>query len=224
MPGLKRVLLLMCVLWTGAAAAEPTTRYVPRLELNLPAKADAASIQVLESPTKRNSIILGRLTILGESQTSREELLAAARKRAARLGADFVGIVKSDEGARFRTERPSAGIEQGRRLIAPRATISNAPVLYAVIGVFAKAAIGLVYEDMGPNWGRAIVKAFHPASKAAAAGVQVGDEVVQVDGIPHGDPKRMAQLIEAKPGQVVTLRLKRQETILTVEVTLIPND
>src|SRR5206468_5053705 len=56
-------------------------------------------------------------------------------------------------------------------------------------------------------------------SPAAVAGLRKGDEVVAVDGRPVGNLDRFIAFTRARPGQSITLTVKRQGRLLFVHVT-----
>ena len=55
---------------------------------------------------------------------------------------------------------------------------------------------------------------------ASQAGIQVGDLILAVDGIPTPTWEETAAMLGARPGEPVLIRLSREGVILTVETTL----
>jgi S1-C subfamily serine protease len=73
-------------------------------------------------------------------------------------------------------------------------------------------------EDGSPG---AVVSVINPGTAAAEYGIQVGDQLVAVNGIPVKDATDLGALIsDRQAGEVVVLRLLRNGEELTVEVTL----
>jgi PDZ domain len=217
------LLLLACISASSPAFAQPRTQYQPRIDAALAPKTESGLIASLDARPERNFVVLGRFAAMG-SGDSGEQLLMAAKEKAAQLGADFIWVVKTDEATRSRFERPTAGLELGRKRPAPRIGTSSSSALYAVIGVYTRAAIGLIYEDRTANPGHLIIRDFRAGSNAPAAGVRAGDELVEIDGFGVNDGKFESAALTMRPGQAVKLLLKRGEETLAVEVALIPND
>ena len=212
----------------GSAQAAPETRYLPNSKFTekLPPKEDPSRVEVLDSPSLRAQVTIGRLAIKGDAGSSRDELVRFARGKAAEMGADFIRI-GGERDITTRTGGPagSAGFG-GVQSRGSRQIVSSAPVLWVALGVFAKATLGIEYMDFHVTWGRPVVKGFRPASKASSAGVEIGDEIIEVDGIAAlGDDERYIRwIIGSVPDQVASVRLKRGDATLVVQVPLVAND
>jgi hypothetical protein len=212
----------------AAARAEPEMRYLanPQFTEKLPPKADASLVEVLDSRSPRAQVLIGKLAVKGGPGISQDDLVRFARSKAADLGADFV-YRTGDADVTTRTSGPSGsagfGSVQNR---GARTIVSSAPVLGFSLGVFAKATLGIEYMDFHVTWGRPVVKGFRSASKASSAGVEIGDEIVELDGIPAfgDDERRIKWIIAAVPDQVASVRLKRGDSTLVVNVPLVAND
>jgi hypothetical protein len=212
--------LLLLLMFAQGALASLETHYEPdsRVTAKLPPRADATAVEVRDGPPQRSSVILGRWSARGTTATTREEFLAAARLKAAELGADFVAVANVvDNTRRVPGPRGSGSPRSG-------GNVSDARVLHAVFGVYAKGALGIEFADAGPAWGRRIVKAFRQDSKAPAAGMEVGDEILEVDGIPMSDGRYPDWVIANQPGQVARVRIRRGDATLEVGVPLVPNN
>jgi len=213
--------LVACILASSTAIGGAQVRFVASDDFNLPPKADAASVAVVQERPARAYVILGTWQGVGDSYMRESDLLGLARQKAAELGADFVLITKADTqtGRRFGPSGPSGFDLRGG------GSVGSAPVMSAAFGVFAKAWLGVAFMDPGPRSTRRCVKGFNPASKAEAAGLRVGDEVLEIDGRWASDRRDMQKfLLENAPGQVVKLLVRRGDERLTFEVPLIPND
>ena len=72
-----------------------------------------------------------------------------------------------------------------------------------------------------PDSGGASFREVRPATPAARAGLQGGDEVVEVDGEPIESGDELRDVIDShKPGDKITLTIERDGQERTVEVTL----
>jgi S1-C subfamily serine protease len=221
--------MLCAAAFAGAgASAAPELRYSPNPNFTekLAPKEDPALVAILESLPPRAQVAIGKLTIRGDAGSSRDELVRLARNKAAEMGADFVRITV-DEDVTRRTRAPAGGVGFGGiQLRASPQTLSTVHVLRAELGAFARATLGIEYVDFGATSGRAVVKGFRATSYAPMAGVQVGDEIIEVDGIRvYGDEERYTRwMIWSVPEHVALVRLKRGDSMLVVEIALVAND
>jgi hypothetical protein len=210
----------------GGTAISAEVRYEPNesvaLQLRLPPKSNAQSVEVLEVRSPRSHVAIGRVAVRAPASVPDEELLTLARAKAAEAGADFLLVTRTDEGLRGR--RGPLGAASGGALSRRGGSISSVRTLYATAGVYTKATLGLDYMSLDVTWGRLIVKGFREASKAGAAGVEIGDQLLAWNGLPYNSSLFVASVLDATPGEVVTLELKRGESTLTVEVPLIANE
>ena len=95
MNGKQRKPILWCLiaclvaLASANAYAKETIAYVPILELKLPAKPDAHAIDLYQANERltRPSVLLAQLVVGSDGKQSVEQLVAAARARAARTQA-----------------------------------------------------------------------------------------------------------------------------------------
>ena len=223
-----RAMLCAIAISCGVAQAAPEIRYTANANFTekLAPKDDPSLIEVRETASPRAQVTIGRLAIRGDPGSSHDQLVSLAKRKAAELGADFVRII--DEGdTTTRTFGPSGAVGFGG--LQPRGssrTLMTARYLSAVVGVFAKATLGLEYVDFHVTWGRPVVKGFRPHSQASAAGVKVGDEIVEIDGIRAiGDEPRFYRwLLNMEPEHVARVVLKRGDSNLIAEVPLMAND
>lgn len=65
---------------------------------------------------------------------------------------------------------------------------------------------------------RPVIGRIKPGSAAEAAGIQVGDEIVEMDGRPIGSWNEVVTIIVAAPGKPVGMGIKRDARVLAVEV------
>jgi putative serine protease PepD len=90
-----------------------------------------------------------------------------------------------------------------------RELIADGSVEHAYLGVSLP-------DDGGASFGEV-----RPGTPAARAGLQAGDEVVEVDGEPIQSGDELREVIDShKPGDKITLTIKRDGQERTVEVTL----
>lgn len=211
----------------SAALAEPELRYLSNENLNrtLPPKQDSSQVEILDSPSPRAQVRIGKVQVRGDPGSPRDELVRLARAKAAQMGADFVRVtVERDSTTRSRGPPGGAGFGGAQRR-GSAAILNSAPFLQADVGVFAKATFGFEYMDSPLIFRRSVIKGFRPASKASSAGVEIGDEILEIDGISPADEEAyVGWILGSEPGQVATLRLKRGDSTLVVKVPLVSND
>ncbi len=211
----------------AVALAQPDYRFTPDSsgELKLAPK-EASAVEVLDAFSKRAQVRLGQLAIKGDATSSREELIAFAKVKAAELGADFV-VISPASGEMTQHSHVPAGGAGGFGMQRHRSThvLSTSQMLWTHIGVFAKATLGLEYLDPILTAARPVVKNFRASSKAPDAGMLLGDEIVAVDGISVVDDiagyRKWILGIEA--GQIAHVSLKREGAALQIDVPLVAN-
>lgn len=106
---------------------------------------------------------------------------------------------------------PAAALWQ-RALIVFAGPFSN--FLIAVL-IFAGFAMAYGVRVTPP-----VIGAFGPQSAAQAAGLQVGDRIVAIDGATIDDFADIAQAVGLYPGRTISVTAERQGQSLTVPVTL----
>lgn len=78
---------------------------------------------------------------------------------------------------------------------------------------------GLGFDFWRPRL-KADVARLTPDSAAAAAGVEIGDEILAVDGTEVADFDQLVRLVEPNPGRTVTLTVRRGGALLDLPVTI----
>ena len=180
------------VLLPSLAVAEPRFVYESVNQFDLPPKGEPASVQIVDKRPLRRNVVMGRWMIVGDSASTEESLIALARDKAASLGADFVWITHRQTSTSRGFGAGSFGSSSAR----------NVARISATLGVFAKATTGVQYMGV-------YISGFAPGSLASAAGAEIGDEVLEIDGLPLSSPRMPHQILDNKPGQVVKLLVKR---------------
>ena len=193
--------LVLGLLALGGAAMAADVRYEPigRQTVKLAPKPGPQAVEVLEKRTPRAQVTIGRISVTPKAGTTKEDLVAAARAKVAEVGADFLLIHGMSEPGKKR-------------------------VLQASAGVYPKATLGVVFQPFEVNQSRAIVQGFRRGSKAAVAGVKVGDQIVAIQNISYQDERMLDLLLRGTPGQVVKVEVRRDETTLLLDVPLVAND
>lgn len=209
--------------------ADPEYRFnLPpsKLEITLPAR-EANSVEVLKQAPHRSAVLIGSLAIKAEAGQSPEEVVEFAKRLASERGADFI-IVSERSGPRTLHYSAPMGGHGGSGVQARRSmnALGTADMLYVGLGAVPKAALGLEFTNPMITGGRFVVQGFKAASKAAEAGVAVGDEVVLIAGVPIDtrDARYEKFRLTAQPGQVVQVTLRRDGNDRVVDVPLVANE
>jgi len=214
------------LLASSAAFADPKVTYVPRLDLRLSPKSAEASIDILDAAPGRANGVLGVLVMSGDPDSPHQQLIDLALARARELGADYVWIAKMDATQRT-SSTPGFGIFIpfiGGHIGGSRDT-KDVPHLQAAIGVYAKATLGVIYDEEKRKQRKLVVAAFRSTSKAQDAGLRIGDEIIEYDGHLPSDPKFQRTMLSSyEPGQVMKVHVRRGAETLTVDVPMVTND
>lgn len=95
-------------------------------------------------------------------------------------------------------------------LAGPLASILFGFILFVLVGLTA----GLPSEKATPR-----IRFVQPDSPAQKAGLRIGDVLVAVDGEPVATTEQAAKIIRASANKPLQLTIKRDEQLLTVQVT-----
>lgn len=96
---------------------------------------------------------------------------------------------------------------------------SNCVDDYKTAGFLPIEEAGVVGVHIDPTL---IIVMVLPSSPAAAAGVQTGDKLIQVNGQPVGDQINALKLIFGKAGEIVTLTVRRNDKEIPYTITRAP--
>ena len=93
--------------------------------------------------------------------------------------------------------------------------------LRAIVGLYYPARIGVTWDrERAP---KCVVKEFAFGSNAEKGGLQVGDEILAMDGIEIGSDSLPRHLLQVQSGQKMKLAFVRSGQRLDVDVETIPN-
>lgn len=109
------------------------------------------------------------------------------------------------------------GTFPGARLWHRAVIVFAGPFANFVIAVAIFAAFALAY---GIRVTPPVIGGFAPESAAQAAGLQVGDRIVEIDGAPISDFTEIARKVVLYPGKTITIVAQRGSQTVTTPVTL----
>jgi membrane-associated protease RseP (regulator of RpoE activity) len=204
--------------------------------IHLEPKLRAEDVEVLTTEPSRNAIPLGEIALGGRARHNHQKLINKARKEAAKIGADFIHIVKTDTEYHSYVA-PGVGSFSGQgygqgnwnaygSYIGPRAGTVVLPIVNVIAGVYTPSKSGLNFDEnmLKEIPHKFIVTGFDLNSKAEKAGLKVGDQVIGMDGIDISDKEKCTKLIwELKLGQKVKYTVLREGKKHEFEVERIEN-
>jgi hypothetical protein len=222
---LLSILALSALLVPLTANAGAKLAYIPNLEVSLPAKKDIHSIDIYRVGEKntRPSAVLGSAVVESDGGQNIEQLVDAARAKAAEIGADFIGIAKITTRSKIHTD-PSFAFAvpflHGAMAIGHSGSTERQeiPAMLVVIGAYSRSTVGIRWDQDAVKQGKYIIRDLDSYSPGLVAGLSIGDEVLEINGMNPGD-KRVKQFqLEAAPGTKVRLHVRRGDQRLDVEM------
>lgn len=216
----KLFIIAMTVLLSGCGVNKA---YFPVTNIQREPKLKVEDVEVLTTKPSRDAISLGVIAFGGRATHSHQHLINKARKEAAKLGADFICIVKTDTEYRSYVA-PGVGSFSGQgygsgnwnasgSYIGPHGGTVALPRLNVIAGIYTPSKSGLHFDEeiFKGNPDKYIVTRFDLNSKAEEAGMKIGDQYIGMDGIDASDREKMAKhILELKPGQKAKYTVLRE--------------
>lgn len=128
---------------------------------------------------------------------------------------------KPDPGLSDADPATLKGTFPGAKLWQRALIVFAGPFANFLIAVLIFAGFAMAY---GVRVTPPVIGAFGPQSAAQAAGLQVGDRIVAIDGAPIADFADIAEAVGLYPGHTITIEAERQGQRLTIPVTLATKD
>jgi len=228
-------LLLFCA---GCASSHPN--YFPSIGLKMPPKKSADAVEVRSMAPTRACFALGELYV--GSTHSWGKIISKTTEQAAQIGADFVWLADRSVQAEYvyipgfsssSTSASAYGYGYGDWFttqahsqasgysVGPSVRKVERGTIKAVAGVYYPARLGVTWDPEQTQ--KCIVKAFTFGSNAETGGLQVGDEILAMDGVEVGSDNLPRHLLQVQPGQKMNLAFVRSGQRLDVDVETIPN-
>jgi hypothetical protein len=224
-PYLWCLIACLVTLVSADAFSKEAIAYVPILELKLPAKPDAHAIDLYQANERltRPSVLLGQLVVGSDGKQSVEQLVAAAREKAAELGADFVILVKESTRTKIHSDPTFASAIPflgGAFSVAHAGNVEvqNIPTILVAIGAYNRSVIGVDWERDGLKQGRYVVSDFKSYSRAQESGLKLGDEVTEINEMNPADKRLKQIMFESPAGTIFKYHIKRGTDRLDVDL------
>jgi predicted metalloprotease with PDZ domain len=226
------VCLLVSLVVAGCATAPAKTFYPAGAYAtwHFDPKASPADVQVLRAVPESGFGILGELALGGGPRNSFQEMLDLAQKEAAARGADFIVLTNQQVQTREETVPGIVTQQQSRNAVLSVngstgfGTASSQGTAFAVgpsvrsvqtgsmnflVGKYPKVWLGLIIEMKRADR-KIVISDFSWDSPAPKAGIQVGDELVAVDGRDVRDPESGKNIFfTARAGEIISVVIKR---------------
>jgi hypothetical protein len=153
---------------------------------------------------------VGRFADLENPVETVKDFIEAARPLAAKYGANAI-VVEADP-VRIHGNAHFNDIEQD--------FIGFVADLYVV----PEASLGIEWEPGDMFLGKYIIRRFRSGSKAAEAGLRLGDKVLAINGVDVLDTSRLLQqTMKSSVGETARLAVVREGQETIIEVPLVPN-
>lgn len=192
--------------------------YIQSIEITRPAKASISAVDVYlkdQNPTRQH-VILGNYTQESDGVQTQENLLDIARARAAEIGADFVKV--KAVSVRTKTKKEVSGVAFIGIHATAETETKSIPKMVISFGAYTKSTLGITWDSEAAKSKKMVVSGFRSFSFAEKAGVRVGDELLEVNGMLPADKRLQTFFIDSEPGTVVKLFIKRDGKSLSVDV------
>jgi hypothetical protein len=216
MKSLSRFLTLLgiSVLWISCIGPDLQSSFDSTYPTLAGKEKETKEVEVLHQKPFRSVVYLGEIRIdsTKSKPLSLPEFIEEARIKSAKIGADFVEILKTDftsPNAAQAPNTPGTPIAETYVTLNPRLSLNEMEVtaVIAKAGRYCPTKLGLIYdESFLPRY---VIRAFDDQSRAMRAGLKIGDEVILIDSLRLDDPRLAEKSMNAKPGDEAKVSVLR---------------
>ncbi|MES2307983.1 MAG: PDZ domain-containing protein [Verrucomicrobiota bacterium] len=216
MKSLARVFLLigMPLLWISCIGPDFQSSFDSTYPTLAGPEKDPSKVEVLHQKPFRSVVYLGEIRIdsTRSKPLSLSQFIQEAQKKSAKIGADFVEVLKTDLTANHSTQAPNTPgtqIPETYVTLNPRLSLNEMAVtaVIAKAGRYCPTKLGLIYDES--YLPRYVIRAFDDQSRAIRAGLKIGDEVILIDSLRLDDPRLAEKSMIAKPGDEAKISILR---------------
>lgn len=127
----------------------------------------------------------------------------------------YVKMLGEDE----EIEDPAVAVRSfsSQSLARRTAIVAAGPIMNLLFALVAYVAIGAIYGEQAPS-PEAVIGSVAAEKAAAAAGLEPGDRVVAIDGVPVASWTDLAERVRASDGAALRFAIERDGGPRTVEV------
>lgn len=223
-------LCLLLIFLISCAGPELTSNFDPAITtLNAPPKSPE-QVEILYQKPFRSLVYLGEIRIDSphSKPTSFEAFVREAREKAAKIGADFIEVLKTDHASPLQ-KIPSATLNSETQqaetydTLDPRLNLNETTIsaMIAKPGRYCPTKLGIIYDPS--FYPRYVIRAFDDQSRALRAGLKIGDEVILIDSLRLDDPRLAEKSMTVKPGDEAKVTIIRDNQQRSYQVIRIPN-
>jgi hypothetical protein len=161
------------------------------------------------------------VVVEGDGKQTIEQLVSSARQKAAELGADFISIQKVSTRSKIHTD-PSFAFAvpflHGAMAVshAGNTERQEIPAMLVIVGAYSKSTVGVKWDMDAVKQGKYIIREMDSYSPGLVAGLSIGDEVLEIDGMNPADKRVRQHHFAAMPGTKVTYHIRRGDQRLDV--------
>jgi S1-C subfamily serine protease len=215
------VFLAACVA-SPMVFADVSESYLQSLDLKRVGKPSVEQVEVFLSDQNpsRPHVVVGNYTVESDGDQNSERLMEIARKKAATLGADFIKIKQAS--ARTKITKSVGGVAFIGIGLKSETDAKSIPKIVFTIGAYNKSSLGLIFDPEALKGNRFVVSGFRSYSLAEKNGTQTGDEILELNGMLMADKRLQPIMLDAEPGSVMKLYVKRSGNSLTLDVPTAP--
>ncbi|MBU6446913.1 MAG: hypothetical protein KGQ49_05905, partial [Verrucomicrobia bacterium] len=200
---------LICVTFVSCALVDSSFR--SEIVFTKEPKNEYTEVEFLTRQPSRVALRIGSISSSGNGYADFDDLVIDAKKKAARIGGDF--IIQEDAGIDkstvwipgSSTYDSSANVSWGSshgygsstakgRSTGPSMINIAKPWSVFSVWVYASAQTGLRLNEHNG------IESFHLNSDAPRAGIKVGDQVIGIDGLDVADERVIHHLMSVRPG------------------------
>jgi hypothetical protein len=202
--------------------------------INSEPKEDYNSVEYLAHKPQRAALRIGVISTNGNGFADFNDLIKKTKKKAAKLGGDFILAEKSGVDSQtvyspgYSTYKANAhasyssysgyGSSQANGYsVGPSVNTVHRPWSVFSIWVYSPSQLGLRF---GENY---CVNGFHLNSDGEKAGIKIGDQLLGVDGVDVRDQAFFTHFMKVAPGDKVQLVLLRDTQRKECEITAVAN-
>ncbi len=223
---------LFCILLVSCA--QVSSSYHNEVVLCKEPKEKHTRVEFFPQMPSRVAYRIGTVASIGNGYANFEDLITDAKKKAAKMGGEFLipvlsGVEKSNLYVPGSTSYDAnATVNWGSSNGTGRSTASgysigpsvievNKPWSVFSVWVYAPVQTGLRLGDNNT------ILSFHLNSDAAQAGIRVGDTLIGIDGIDMRDEKVIHHMMQLRPGDKLKISVLRDSKRIDRQITALSN-
>lgn len=225
-------ILTAAMFFVGCASVQSS--FTPEVIMTLDRKENYKEVEFLPQKPSRVALRIGVISSNGNGFAGFDDLIVEAKKKAARIGGDFILVensgvdtqtvynpgyssYNSNSSLSWGSSNGYGGSNASAYSVGPSVYNIHRPWSKFSVWVYAPAQLGVRFD--GGN----VISTFHLKSDAKKAGVKIGDKILGIDGYDVFDEKVIHHLMTVHPGDKVKLSLLRGSKQVECQITALVN-